>query len=247
MAETNKAKFLSTTFQLKHGEMSFELKGLASEVGITKIHVVSRPPPHVEEVLEKPAVVQLGSLSLKAVLVKNFAEGGSIYEVRFAGMHDTQKAFLRNLLATQGVHPGWVRKHPRIPVKESETTGLPTVNACVLRFMGQEHFLPVINFSIGGVRVQLDQSEAWKEARVGMTLHFDLLTNDGEVLPRFSGEIRNISMLEPAESGDIHPVKTLGIGFSSMDGKLRNKFYEVIRHFCREAMKLMRGSKASGE
>lgn len=247
MTETNKVKFLLTTFQLTYEGMAFDLKGLASEVGITKIQVLSRPPPHIEEVLGKTALVQLGSLAIKAVLVKHFADASSFYEVRFLSMHDAQKAFLLDLLETDGVAPGWMRKHPRIPVKQSEETGLPTVTSCMMRFLGREEFVRVVNFSVGGVRIQVDGTDAWKDARVGMTVHFDLLTNSGEVMPNFSGEIRNISLIESNESGEIKASQTIGISFTNMDGKLKHRLYDVIRIFCQEVLKRIRDPKAPGK
>ncbi|HEY8278338.1 MAG TPA: PilZ domain-containing protein [Bdellovibrionota bacterium] len=241
MSETNKAKFLSTGFQLESEGHTFDLKGLASDSGITKVQVVSRPPPHIDEVFGKKVTVHLGRLSLKATIVRHYAESGSFFEIRFEDVQESQKAFLRQLTESEGVHPGWARKYPRIPVKDSGETGLPVVNLCLMRFLGHEYFVPVVNFSLGGVRIEIEGEDVLKEVRVGKVVHFDLLTNSGDVLPSFTGEVRNITVKETLENGTKVVSKSFGISFQPIKGTLRDRFYELIRGFCQELIKQIKG------
>lgn len=236
MAETNKAKFFQSDFQIAFESNVFEVNGLFSEYGVTKLHVLSRPPPYLDIVFGHQAVIRLGSMTFSGILIKHFTEMGSNFEVRFLGLNDSQKKFLKDRVEAEGVHPGWNRKYPRISVKEALAVGLPALSFCVMRFLGTESYSSVLNFTLDGIRVEITEGEM-TDAKVGAVVHFDLMTNAGDTIAGMSGEIRNISMHEYEDSGKKLVHKSLGIKLTGLSGAQKNKYSDLIRDYCQAVLK----------
>ncbi len=236
MAETNKAKFFQSDFRIEYEKNVFEVNGLFSEYGITKLHVISRPPPFIDIVFGHSALIRLGDLTFNGLLIKQFTELGSNYEVRFVELSAEQKNALRERVEREGMHPGWVRKYPRISVKEALALGLPALNFCVMRFLGTENFSSVLNFTLEGIRVEVTEGEM-TEAKVGTIVHFDLMTNAGETIAGLAGEIRNISVHEYEEGAKLKVHKSLGIKLVSVSATQKQKYGDLIRDYCQAVLK----------
>jgi hypothetical protein len=223
-----KAKFFQGNFDLEHGNNKINLRGLLSEQGITKIFLTGAVPDFWKTMIGQAVVVKLDSLTISGVLIQQFVEHGSYYEVRFRGLDENQKTFLRQRTTTEGISPGWQREFPRIPLGGLADPELPVPNLCMVRFAGQEFFVNVLNFTIGGIRIETI-GNSLGQVRVGAILHFDLLTSTGEILGNLSGEVRNLS---EHEHTDKTLTRSFGIRFVNLDPVNERKYKELIKAYC---------------
>lgn len=223
-----KAKFFQSNFDLEHGKNKINLRGLLSEQGITKIFLTGAVPDFWKPMIGQPVTVRLDSLTISGVLIQQFVEHGSYYEVRFRGLDENQKAFLRQRTTAEGISPGWQREFPRIPLGGLADPELPVPNLCMVRFAGQEFFVNVLNFTIGGIRIETI-GNSLSQVRVGAILHFDLLTSTGEIMGNLSGEVRNLSEHEHADKSI---TRSFGIRFVNMDPVNERKYKELIKEYC---------------
>jgi hypothetical protein len=235
MIETNKAKFLSASFRLICQGTTFDLRGLISEWGVTRVYVETRPPPYIETAIGHLCTIELGRLTMKGRLSRHFSEGASFFEIRFEKMDEPQLTFLQNLMETEGIHPGWIRRYPRIPVKQAEDQKLLVITLCLIRFLGEEIFAPVQNFSLGGMGIELEGADMFRDARVGKVVNLDLMTNQGEVLKNITAEVRNVSLIESVVDGKITITKRwIGLRFQNIELEQKTRFHGLIRDLCSE-------------
>lgn len=232
MPETNKAKFLDASFQLEHAGKTFGLRGLISLKGATKVRVDADSTADIDHAFGHVADIHLGRLTLKGSLTKHFSADGAAYEVRFRDMDEEKTNFLQQMIEMEGVKPGWMRRYPRIPVRAAEKADLPVVTLCMIRFMGSEVISPVLNFSLGGLRIELGGEESLPEIQVGSVIHFDMMTSSGDVFSEFMGEVRNVSVSETVYSGSKEISRTIGVSFLGMKPDLKKKYHGLIRDFC---------------
>ncbi len=236
MAENNKVKFFKSEFKIEHLEHVFELTGLVSEYGVTKLHVVSRPPPFIDSAFGHAVKLVIGSHAIDCVLVKHSTVQGTSYDVRFINLDDEQKQFLYLRLEQEGVLPGWVRKYPRISVKQALSKDLPSLNFCVLRFLGAENFTSALNFTLDGIRVEAI-GEQMADARVGAAVHLDLMTNTGQTMENFPGEIRNFSVHHVIEDGKRKVSRSIGIKLGLLELEQKRQYGMLIRDHCQALIK----------
>jgi PilZ domain len=232
MPETNKARFLSVAFELELDGLVFGMRGLISTLGATQIRVDADVADGVGLALGRLATIRIGSVSVKGVLTRLFTREGVTYEVRFRNVEGEQLEFLEKLIAAEGVQPGWIRRYPRIPVKQAEAADLPVFTLCMLRFGQEEVVAPVLNFSLGGLRFEIAGDDSLRGLQVGSTVQFDLMDNTGSMLPGFSGEVRNLAVTEAVQGDAKEVVRTVGISFIAMNPGMRKKYLGLIREFC---------------
>ncbi len=229
--DSMKARFFQSNFDLEHGKHKINLRGLLSEQGITKIFLTGTVPDFWKAMIGQPVTVKLDSLTIAGVLIQQFVELGSYYEVRFRGLDENQKSFLRQRTTNEGISPGWQREFPRIPLGGLADPELPVPNLCMVRFADQEFFVNVLNFTIGGIRIETIENSLG-QVRVGAILHFDLITSTGEIIGNLSGEVRNLS---EHEHTDKSITRSFGIRFVDMDPLNERKYKaykKLIKEYC---------------
>ena len=146
--------FFNSAFDLHYEGMSLNLRGLISLTGITRIFVSVGIPDSWVQALGKIVIVKVEGVEIEGALLQQMVEHGSFYEVKFVNLSDQVKTYLETRLQRESVHPGWQRKFPRISVNGYEDPDLPVPNLCMVRFVGQEIFVNVINFTLGGIRIE---------------------------------------------------------------------------------------------
>lgn len=227
-----KPKFFQTAFDLIHGDNSLSLRGLVAQSGITKIHFSTELPPFWKAVLGSVVTVKIDAITLSGVFLQQHVEHGTFYEVKFRGLTEPQREYLEQRVNTDGISPGWQRKYPRIPVKGLDDPELPLPSLCMVRFVGQEIFVNVVNFTLGGIRIET-LGDALGELRVGSLLHFDLVTTAGEVMTNLSAEVRNIAVHKfQGPGGEVQLTRSFGLRFIDMDPVNERKYRALIREFC---------------
>lgn len=224
-------KFVAATVEIEYQGNTLEVKGLVSATGITKIYVSSGLPPIWKTALGQEVKVRLDGLSLPGTFIQQQVEHGVVYEVKFGELEDPVKLYIEQRMRSEGISPGWKRKYPRIPVKGYDDPELPVPNLCMVRFVGQEIFMNVMNFTIGGVRIETI-GDSLSEIRVGSTLHFDLITSTSEIFANLSGEVRNIAEHETNTPEGRTITRSFGLRFVNMDPVNERKYFHLIRTYC---------------
>jgi hypothetical protein len=227
-----KPKFYQANFQVEYLVERLELKGLVSEQGITKIFIpAAKITPHWKASFGREVTIHLDMLQIQGVLIQQFVEYGTFFEIRFRQIEEPQKQFIRQRISNEGINPGWHRQFPRIPVSGHDDPELPVPNLCLVRFVGQEVFVNVMNFTLGGIRIET-MGDALGELRVGSLIHFDLITSTGEILANLSAEVRNISVNEHTD-GELKTItRSFGLRFLDLDPVNERKYRNLIRDYC---------------
>ena len=101
----------------------------------------------------------------------------------------------------------------------------------MVRFVGQEIFVNVLNFTLGGIRIETI-GDHLGEIRVGAVLSFDLLTSTGEIMANLTAEVRNIAAHESNEDGSRRVSRSFGLRFTNMDPVNERKYRTLIRDYC---------------
>lgn len=224
-------KFFQTSFAIEFHGNTLNLRGLVSPTGVTKIFLSNGLPDFWKKAIGETVTVHLEKMKLKGVLLQQYVEHGTFYEIKFRDLAEPLQAYLEHRLLNEGVSPGWKRKFPRIPVKGYEDPELPVPNLCMVRFVGQELFVNVMNFTLGGLRIET-LGDALAEIRVGSQLHFDLITSTGEILANLSAEVRNIAVHDHPGAEGPSLTRSFGLKFLEMDPVNERKYRTLIRDYC---------------
>ncbi|MGE3262873.1 MAG: PilZ domain-containing protein [Bacteriovoracia bacterium] len=231
------AKFFHSGFDIEYQGQSLNLQGLFSEQGITKIFLSAGLSDFWKNAIGQPVNVSLPPLKLSGVLLQQHVEHGSFFEIRFRGLDENQKAFLRQRMTAEGISPGWQRKFPRINVNGIQDPDFPVPNLCMVRFASQDFFVNVLNFTLGGLRIET-LGDHLGEVRVGAMLSFDLLTTTGSIMANLSAEVRNLTA---HEHEDKTITRSFGLRFVNMDPANEKKYREMIRDYCLLLQKRLSG------
>jgi hypothetical protein len=225
-------KFFETAFDIEHQGKTLNLRGLVSPAGVTKVFLSAGLPATWAGVLGEQVNVKLDKIEVRGVLLQQYVEHGTFFEIKFRELSAELMHYIEQRVKNEGVNPGWQRKFPRIPVKGYEDPELPVPNLCMVRFVGQEIFVNVMNFTLGGIRIET-LGDTLGEIRVGSTLHFDLITSTGEILANLSAEVRNIAVHDhPGAEGMVSLTRSFGLRFSDMDPVNERKYRTLIRDYC---------------
>lgn len=226
-----KAKFFQSSFEIEFQGQKLEMRGLVSEWGVTKIFLPGGLPDFWRDAMGQAIIARIDGISFSAVLLRHTVEHGIYYELRFPNIDENQKAFLRQRVAAEGISPGWKREFPRIPVTLGEDPELPVPNLCIVHFLGKDIFVNVMNFTLGGLRIETI-GDNLSELRVGALLQFDLLTSTGAILADLSAEVRNISLHEHEEGARKNITRSFGLRIKNMDPVNDRKYRDLIRDYC---------------
>lgn len=234
-------KFYQANLDLEKGKETLSVRGLVSETGVTKIFIPSGLPDFWKDQLGQLITVKLDGIKIQAIFVQQFIEHGTFFELRFRNVDEPQKNYIRQRIAVEGISPGWQRKFPRIPVNAKNDPDLPVPSLCMVRFVGQEIFVNVMNFTLGGIRIET-LGDNLAEVRVGSLLHFDLVASNGAVMANLNGEVRNMAVHEIEKDGRKTLTRSFGLRFVDMDPANERKYRELIKEYCL-VMKVKLGEK----
>jgi len=225
------AKFYLASFELKHEEHSIALRGLISPTGITKVHFPTKVDPIWTALVGSKVEVVVDGYTIAGFLVKQSVEHGNFHEIRFRDISPGAANYLLQKIIAEGVDPGWRRKFPRIPIVEGEESDLPIPNLCVVRFIGQEIIVNVMNFTLGGIRIRT-LTNVLSELRVGSVVHFDLIATNGAVMPNLCGEVKNIAIHQSEEVGSTNITRSFGLEFKDLDPVNERRYKDLIKEYC---------------
>lgn len=224
-------KFFQSAFDIEYQGATLTLRGLVSPSGVTKIFLTSGLPESWKGAIGETVTVKLEKIEIKGVLLQQYVEHGTFYEIKFRDLADPILSYLEQRLLNEGINPGWQRKYPRIPVKGYEDPELPVPNLCMVRFVGQEIFVNVMNFTLGGLRIET-LGDALGEIRVGSQLHFDLITSTGDIMANLTAEVRNIAVHDHQTVAGVALTRSFGLRFLDMDPVNEKKYRSLIRDYC---------------
>lgn len=224
-------KFVATSFVIEHKGNTLELKGLVTVTGITKIFLPSGLPSEWKDILGQVVNVRIGNAVIQGNVIHQQVEHGIVYEIKFENLDEPTKKYIEQRMEAEGISPGWKRKFPRIPVKGYDDPDLPVPNLCMVRFVGQEIFVNVVNFTLGGIRIET-LGDSLQEIRVGSVLHFDLITSNSEIFANLSGEVRNIAVHDRNTEEGRLVTRSFGLSFVNMDPVNEKKYRHLIRTYC---------------
>jgi hypothetical protein len=224
-------KFFQSSFEIEYEGATLSLRGLISPAGVTKIFLNTGLPEAWKGAIGETVTVRLEQMEIPGVLLQQYVEHGTFYEIKFRDLAEPVLAYLEGRMRHEGISPGWQRKYPRIPVKGYEDPELPVPNLCMVRFVGQEIFVNVMNFTLGGLRIET-LGDSLGEIRVGSVLHFDLITSTGEIFANLSGEVRNIAVHDRRSVEGLSLTRSFGLRFVDMDPVNERKYRNLIRDYC---------------
>ena len=225
-------RFFQSAFDVQHHGSVLNLRGLISPSGITKIFLSAGLPESWKKCIGETVTVKIDKVEIQGVLLQQQVEHGTFYEIKFRDLSEPILTYLEGRMSSDGINPGWQRKFPRIPVKGYEDPELPVPNLCMVRFVGQEIFVNVMNFTLGGLRIETI-GDALGELHVGNVLHFDLITTTGEILANLSGEVRNIAVHDHKnQDGSTSLTRSFGLRLLTMDPVNERKYRDLIRDYC---------------
>ena len=226
----DQVKFFPADFTLEFEGSAIPLRGLLSESGITRVVPVAGLPNNWKNAYGKPCKVSLDKLQVEGVLIQHFDSGGACSLIHFTNLDDSQRSWIQRLVVSGGVFPGWQRKLPRISV-ETKDSELPMPSLCTVRFAGSEIYVEVLNFTLTGLRIKAVGSQM-AEARVGMRIQMDLITNRGGTITNFSVEIMNISVHDWVGGEQDSPLRYFGLKITDMSAEGKKTYKELIRDYC---------------
>lgn len=229
--DPSQPKFVATEFEIAHKGNTLGLKGLVTTTGVTKIFLPNGLPPEWKEILGAVVNVRVGNALLKGTFNHQQVEHGIVYEIKFDDLDEPTRKYIEQRMEAEGISPGWKRKYPRIPVKGYDDPELPVPNLCMVRFVGQEIFVNVVNFTLGGIRIET-LGDNLQELRVGANLHFDLITSNSEIFANLTGEVRNIAVHDRNTPEGRTVTRSFGLSFVNMDPVNERKYRNLIRVYC---------------
>lgn len=240
MVDPKSPKFFQAEVQMEFEGATIEARGMVSERGVTRMFLTSGLPPEFK--FERPVSVKIDFLSCKGLLIRQTIEHGAFYEIQFLDLKDAQRDYIRQRMETDGISPGWQRKFPRIPVTAMNDPNLPVPNLCMVRFAGQEVFLNVMNFTLGGLRIET-MGDALSGLRVGAHIQFDLMTTTGELLHNMTAEVRNISMNEQMGKEGKIVTRSFGLRLVDLDPVIERRYKSLIKDYCLALQKKLNEEK----
>lgn len=233
--QSDNRKFFSGEFVVEFQGITGTFKGLISEHGITRIFTPSDMNPVFKLAIGQTVNVRLDPLVIKGIFLQQIIEHGSFFEIRFRDLLLPQINYLKQRITTEGITPGWTRAFPRINV-DGAYEDLPVANLCMIRFAGQNVFVNVQNFTLGGIRVETN-GDSLAELRVGARIQFDMFTSRGDVLTNLQADVKNIASQETTFDGIKINTRSFGLKFIAMDPANDKKYKELIKDYCVALMK----------
>lgn len=236
MTDPRRPKFIQKKFFLQDGDTNVELIGLMSAHGFTRIYSKDDTVAEImAKIAGKPIDIRIDSFDLNSIIEKQFAEEGSFFEVRFINISPSVLEQLELKVEQEGSEPSWHRLHPRIAISTIATMSMNVPTMCVIKHGGQEHYLNVLNFTVGGLRLET-MADILADIKVGHILPFDLVTTSGDSLFNIQGEVRNVGVhsLQDKKATEIR--RSFGIKIGRMEPQNLSKYNEMIRRLC-EALK----------
>lgn len=208
-----------------------EVEAYVSEGGATRLFMEEQIPFFLTEALGQPVEAVVLGMEIPAVLVLEGLKNGTFFGLKFLEMDAETKSFLASEIGGRGEVPPWVRRSPRIPVSPNEVD-YPVPNLGVIRTLGKEHFVNVVNFSPEGVRFET-YGDSLSHLKVGSQIGFDLVSNRGEVLSGFHGVIQNLfSSLGEGELAEKGTRRAFGVKFSDVPEATESRYRDLIRDYC---------------
>jgi hypothetical protein len=230
-------KFLQKTFLIRHNDTAMSLSGLLSTNGITRIYSKDVDEAKILAMLVGKLIqVRLGDHDLQGVLERQFSESGAFFEVRFVNLAPTALAEIQANVNASGGAPGWHRNHPRVPVELALQSNLVVPSLCIIKTGKGEHYLNVVNFTLGGVRLET-MNDVLSEVKVGEKLAFDLLTSLGEFISGLEGEVRNIGTHHLRDKSVMDVKRSFGIKLGQMSYQNDKKYKAIIKNLCESLKK----------
>lgn len=230
MADPVGAKFFQANVELENKGVKIEARGLVSERGVTRLFFTKELPPEFQGG-QQPVKVKIDFLNCRGVLLKQIVASGTYYEVEFVALKDAERDYLRQRLAHEGISPGWQRQFPRIPVGGMGESDLPVPHLAVVHFVGQEIFVSVRNFTVGGIRVET-MGDDLGELRVGSRIILDLMNTTGELLNGITAEVKNISVDDRKTPEGRKFTRSFGLKLVDLDPVRERRYREWIRDYC---------------
>ncbi len=233
--------FFPASFQIESGTFLLSLHGLANLTGITKIILASDLPVFWKNMVGQPVVVLFDKLPIEGVLLSQQIEYGIFYEIKFRGLSEPARKYIEKQIKENGISPSWQRKYPRISIKGIQDPDLPVPNLCLVRFVGKEIFVNVVNFTLGGIRIETF-SDNLEEVTIGSVLHFDLITSSGEIFSNLLAKICNIATHNNLSENGISLTRSFGLSLAKMNPENEQKYRKLILDYCTILKKKMLGN-----
>lgn len=230
MVMEKERRFVAAKLRIEFNGQSTEVDAHVSTMGATRIFFQNTLPPFLSASFGKEISIIYKNHSCTGLLIQQNVDHGIYYDIKFLKIPAEANDQIQKDIDAEGSTPSWIRKHPRITVESMETE-LPVPSLCTVYFLGQPHFVNVLNFTLGGIRVETVSDEL-EGLRVGAKVQFDLIATNGMVFNNMSGVVRNISTrIEQRESGAI-TCRSFGLQLVDMHPINEKNYKQLIKEYC---------------
>ena len=210
--------FTSQKLKILASGRVFEVQALVSLHGAK--YIFEELPETLKEHGKKELGLLYKGIRVRASLVRESTEAGAVYHLRFLSPGEALLQQIQADILDSGLPSPWRRSLPRL---NAQVKNLPVPSIAVAYHGGQNHFLTVRNFTLGGILLEHVGQEL-ESIVVGSKLEFDLVTNYGDKIADLSGVVAHIT-----EENDGALRLQLGLKFLPMSLLSDAKYRKLIR------------------
>lgn len=218
------SKFFNADFTILHAGLAVHASGLVSQAGITSVRIHPGSPLLESGLVDQPVSVRFAAMEIGATVTQLLTGQGSSFEIKFPSLQEPERRYLEEQLAAHGEEPAWMRKFPRIAAKEQDGVGSPYPRHCTVRSGKQEIFVDVLNFTLGGLSVEIPEGRL-PELRSGSSLDVDVVDSAGDILHGLKMQVRYFS-------AQGNGTRALGLELVSMGDESGRRYRNLVQAFC---------------
>lgn len=223
-----KKVFTSQRIVLRVDGKDFRVQALVSVYGAKYVYEEDDLPSALRDRIGSEIEVIYKNIPTKARFVREVLPiGTTVYSLRFLSTSTVLRKQIERDLKDSGIPSPWLRSLPRL---STNVDNLPVPSLAIVYYKGQNFFLNVNNFTLGGLQIEYTGIDL-RSVSLGDHLEFDLVTNQGDKISDLIAVVTHIaSEINIGDTGlDRY---TFGIRFQPMSLLSSSKYKELIKEYC---------------
>lgn len=208
---------------------NFTMNSIVSKSGASLVFEEHEAAEFAQSLSGKVIDVLVDGIELSASFVREQSGGTVFYGLKFFDLSQPQKKSLDSLLKEKGARAPARRKFPRLEVV-SLTDDLAIPIYCLYDYKGENYFLTIVDFTIGGLMVEALKTDAPPNLRVGSEFVFEIFVSDGNHLRGVKGEV--VRIIEEVPVGQKEVYNRYGVRLAKMSKNNDERFRNLILEYC---------------
>jgi hypothetical protein len=220
--------FIKCAYTIRFGDRKIPVNSFISEHGA--FHVLDQEK--YMDYTGKSVTVEIPGVVIQGRLIREFSGTNCFYNAKFHFESDNQRKAIREFLETHQMQPPpWERKYPRFGVSAISSKGV-AIPAHIVVKAGAAHYFPyVINFTLGGILVEL-QGNDLTSCRPSQSYGFDIQLNDGSMIKGLQGRVVRVNEDLPPFDGRMFRQVAFEMSVESQN----NAVYKLLIRNCLQAL-----------